>query len=132
VNSQAVLVTGASRGIGRAAAEVFALAGDRVAIHYGRSRQRAEAVRAAVAGRAKRPAYGTGKAVLNAFTRSLAVVLCPTASRCRWWPAPTRTCRLTCTAILSPRIAPRRGGRRVAPHRGDRSEQLVAPGGAEG
>ena len=33
-SSRAVLVTGASRGIGRAAALAFAAAGDRVAVHH--------------------------------------------------------------------------------------------------
>lgn len=45
-----MLVTGASRGIGRAVAEAFARAGDRVAIHYGQSAERAETVRAALPG----------------------------------------------------------------------------------
>ncbi|MBL7255471.1 SDR family oxidoreductase [Actinoplanes sp. LDG1-01] len=37
-----MLVTGASRGIGRAVAVAFANNGDRVAVHYGRDRQEAE------------------------------------------------------------------------------------------
>lgn len=40
--SRAVLVTGASRGIGRAVAVAFAGLGDRVAVHYGTSRGEAE------------------------------------------------------------------------------------------
>ncbi len=42
--SRRVLVTGASRGIGRAVAHAFAESGDRVAVHYGRARDLAEQV----------------------------------------------------------------------------------------
>ena len=48
--SRGVLVTGASRGIGRAIAEAFAEAGDRVAVHYGRSKDLAEEVTASLRG----------------------------------------------------------------------------------
>ncbi len=45
-----VLVTGSSRGIGRAIAIAFAKAGERVAVHYGSSRDDAESVLAALPG----------------------------------------------------------------------------------
>jgi 3-oxoacyl-[acyl-carrier protein] reductase len=45
-----VLVTGASTGIGAAAAQAFAAAGCRVAVDYNASRDKAEAVRAAITG----------------------------------------------------------------------------------
>ncbi|MEU8781711.1 SDR family oxidoreductase [Streptomyces sp. NPDC048637] len=48
--SRAVLVTGASRGIGRAVAETFAEHGDRVALHYASRRAAAEEAFAGLAG----------------------------------------------------------------------------------
>jgi 3-oxoacyl-[acyl-carrier protein] reductase len=48
--SRRVLVTGASRGIGRAVARTFADAGDRVAVHYGRSADLAAEVVASLPG----------------------------------------------------------------------------------
>lgn len=50
VTSRAVLVTGASRGIGRAVATAFAAGGDRVAIHHRDSAELAEGLRAELPG----------------------------------------------------------------------------------
>ena len=48
--SRAILVTGASRGIGAAVAHAFAARGERVAVHYGASAGRAEEVAASLPG----------------------------------------------------------------------------------
>jgi NAD(P)-dependent dehydrogenase (short-subunit alcohol dehydrogenase family) len=50
LGSRGVLVTGASRGIGRVIARTFAEAGDRVAVHYGASKDKAEQVAASLPG----------------------------------------------------------------------------------
>jgi NAD(P)-dependent dehydrogenase (short-subunit alcohol dehydrogenase family) len=50
VSGRGILVTGASRGIGRAVASAFAGLGDSVAVHYGSNRTDAEATLAALPG----------------------------------------------------------------------------------
>lgn len=52
LHGKTVLVTGGSRGIGAAIVRAFGGAGARVAVHYGRERERAEALAAAVGGEA--------------------------------------------------------------------------------
>ena len=50
MTNRAILITGASRGIGRATAEAFAALGDRVAVHHRDSAALAEKVRAGLPG----------------------------------------------------------------------------------
>ena len=50
MDGRAVLVTGASRGIGQAVAQAFAQHGDRVAVHYGHSAELAAEVLAGLPG----------------------------------------------------------------------------------
>jgi NAD(P)-dependent dehydrogenase (short-subunit alcohol dehydrogenase family) len=58
VTNRAILITGASRGIGRATAEAFAALGDRVAVHHRDSAALADKVRAGL--------QGSGHAVVQA------------------------------------------------------------------
>ena len=73
---RAVLVTGGSRGIGRAIARAFAERGDRVAVHWGRSRERAEQVLAELP--------GSGHVLVQADLADAGEVA-------RWWTGPPRT-----------------------------------------
>jgi NAD(P)-dependent dehydrogenase (short-subunit alcohol dehydrogenase family) len=50
VSERGILVTGASRGVGAAVARAFAALGDRVVVHYGGSKDAAEAVLASLPG----------------------------------------------------------------------------------
>ncbi|MGN6869840.1 MAG: SDR family NAD(P)-dependent oxidoreductase [Solirubrobacteraceae bacterium] len=56
MTARAVLVTGASRGIGAAVARAFAASGDRVGLHYGSRRDAAVAVRDSLPGEGHRVA----------------------------------------------------------------------------
>jgi NAD(P)-dependent dehydrogenase (short-subunit alcohol dehydrogenase family) len=62
MSGRGVLVTGTSRGIGRAIAVAFAGRGERVTVHRGEPSY---------------PAYGAAKAGLHAFGQSMAVALAP-------------------------------------------------------
>src|SRR6266540_1308030 len=81
MSQRAILVTGSSRGLGRAIATRFAAAGDRVAVHHRDSRPLAEQLAAGLPGAGRgepeQPAYAASKAALNAMGQSLAVALAP-------------------------------------------------------
>lgn len=66
MSNRAILITGASRGIGRATAEAFAAAGDRVAIHHRDS--------AALAAKVLAELPGSGHAVVQADLKDPAAV----------------------------------------------------------
>ena len=66
VDRRRILVTGAARGIGLAVAQAFATAGDRVALHYGSSRDAAE--------RARDELPGDGHVAVGADLRDAAAV----------------------------------------------------------
>ncbi|HEX8570057.1 MAG TPA: SDR family oxidoreductase [Caulobacteraceae bacterium] len=72
LGGKSVLVTGGSRGIGTAIVRAFAGAGARVAVHYGRERERAEALAAEVGGGAA--AFGADLREVEACERLWAEV----------------------------------------------------------
>jgi NAD(P)-dependent dehydrogenase (short-subunit alcohol dehydrogenase family) len=79
---RAVLVTGASRGIGRAVAQAFAELDDRVAVHHRGSPELARQVLAGLPGGGHTVvqadlADGASKAGLNSFGQSMARALAP-------------------------------------------------------
>ena len=67
LTKKTVLVTGASRGIGRAAAEALAKSGARVAVHYNQNGEEAEALAAQIGNRSQAfgADLGTGKGPLQ-------------------------------------------------------------------
>jgi NAD(P)-dependent dehydrogenase (short-subunit alcohol dehydrogenase family) len=71
-DGRAVLVTGGSRGIGRAIARAFAEQGDRVAVHWGRSRDLAEKVIAELPGSGHVLVLADGDAVGTMVDRAAA------------------------------------------------------------
>ena len=148
---RSVLVTGGSRGIGAAIVGRFAEAGARVAVHYGRERERAETLAAEVGGEAfganlREPAAGEQlwSAVVECFGRvdvlvnnaGVAVSAPLDQGTAAWIEAWERTLavNLTAAAVLSraaiAHFRERGGGRIVniasrAAFRGDQPDYLA-------
>ena len=72
LEGKAVLITGASTGIGAAAARAFARLGSKVVIHYNASREKAEAVAAACEAMGARTALVGGDVTQGANVRRIA------------------------------------------------------------